>query len=450
MKPVALPRHGLPYRLACALACAMACAAWAGDDPTGLLNRARANDPEYRAAAAARDAGLQARVAARSQLLPSASASYEIGNSEITRDYLNGAAPLAYDATSRTLSWRLTQPLFSLERWANWKEEDARSVLAELRFLEAGTEMTLRLLRAAFDTLLAADNLRLSQAQYQTLMAQRREAENLRQAGVLTLTEVEDTRARELSAKAGELEAAFGLQMRRLELGKIVGELPADSPRPIATLGLVPPVPNDLGFWLARVRDANPKIISASMAHTMAGHAVDKAKAGAYPTLDLIASTTRTQNPNNYTTVERSGGVSVRLTVPIYEGGRTGAATARAVALREQTLQELEAARQDAQIKATEAFLGMANASAKYNALEQALLAAQTTLKGATIGRQLGLRTHTEVLNAQQQVFAVQRDLSKERFNHALASLQLKALAGQLSDADLAIPGVLATSVAQN
>lgn len=445
-----LAHHGLPYRLVWILSCNLACAAWAGDDPLGLLSRARANDPEYRSAAAARDAGLQARVAARSQLLPSASASYEIGNSEITRDYLNGAAPLAYEATSRVLSWRLTQPLFNLERWASWKEEDARSVLAELRFLEAGTEMTLRLLRATFDTLLATDNLRLSQAQHQTLTAQRREAENLRQAGVLTLTDVEDTRARELSARAGELEAAFGLQMRRLELAKIVGELPADSPRSIATLGLVPPVPNELEVWLARVRDGNPKIISATMAYNMASHAVDKAKAGAYPTLDLIASTTRTQNPNNYTSVERSGGVSVRLTVPLYEGGRTGAATARALALREQSLQELESARQDAQIKAAEAFLGMANASAKHSALQQALLAAQTALQGATIGRQLGLRTHTEVLNAQQQVYAVQRDLSKERFNHALASLQLKALAGQLSDADLAHPGVLATPLAQN
>jgi outer membrane protein len=326
-----------------------------------------------------------------------------------------------------------------MERWYSWKEEDARSVLAELNFLSASTELTLRLARSVFDTLLAADNLQLAEAQHKTLIAQRREAENLRQAGVLTLTEVEDTRARELSAQAGALEAAYGLQLRRRELARIVGTLLPESPSLQTSWQLLPPVPNDLEHWLSRVRDANPKVVSATMSLQMAGYAQSKTRAAHFPTLDLIASTTRTQNPNNLTSLERSGGVSLRLTVPIYEGGRTDAVATRAVALKAQAREELESTRREAEIKAAEAFLGMANASAKSGALKQALVAAQTSLKGTTIGRQAGLRTHTEVLNAQQQVFAVQRDLSKERYNHALAALQLKALSGQLSDNDLAL-----------
>lgn len=405
---------------------------------TELLAKARQYDADYLGAAAARDAGLQARVAGRALLLPSSSVTYEVGNSEISRDYLNGATPLNYGASSRTLSWRLSQPLFSLERWAAFKEEDARSVLAELKFVEASTELTLRLARSVFDNLLALDNLKLAQAQHQTLVAQRREAENLRTAGVLTLTEVEDTRARELSSRAGELEAEFGVQMRRRELARMVGEIGPNTPASLPHQSLGPAQPDNLEYWLEKVQDANPKVVSATVALDLAGHALARARAGYYPSVDLIASTTRTQNPNNYTSIERSGGVSVRVTVPLYEGGRTDAGTARATALREQARQELDATRREAEIKATEAFLGLANASAKTRALQQALTAAQTSLKGATIGRDLGLRTHTEVLNAQQQVFAVQRDLSKERYNHALAALQLRALVGQLTDAELA------------
>lgn len=402
-----------------------------------LLSLARDNDSEYRAAAAARDAGLQARVAGRALLLPSASASYELGNSEISRDYLNGAAPLSYAANSRALSWRVSQPVFSLERWSAWKEEDTRSVLAELRFSEASIELTLRLARSVFDTLLASDNLRLAQAQYKTMLSRRMEAEQLRQAGVLTLTEVEDSRARELSAKAGELEADFGLQMRRQELTRIVGVLTPDSPLPLPQVALGVAVPDDLAFWLGRVRDANPKVVSAATALKMATHGASKSKAAHLPTLDLVASATQTHNPNNYTSLERSGGVSLRLSVPLFEGGRTSAGATRAEALREQSRFDLETARRDAEVKATEAFLGLANASAKYHALAQALIAAKTSLQGTLIGRQTGLRTHTDVLNAEQQVFAVERDLSKERYNHALAGLQLKALSGQLTEADL-------------
>lgn len=410
----------------------------ASESPLDLLIRARANDSDYLAAAASRDAGLQARVAGRALLLPNFSVGYEIGNSELTRNYSNGASPVNYEASSRSLTWRLAQPIFSLERWASWRVEDTRSLLAELRFIEATTELTLRLVRAVFDTLLANDNLRLAAAQHNTLISQRKEVEKLREAGVTTLTEVEDTRARELSALAGKLEADFGLQMRRRELSRIVGEVSSDSLKPLAPTPLGPAAPDDLEKWLARVGTANPKIVSATTAVAMAEYVQAKAKGAHTPTLDLVASGTQTKDPNSFTAVERSGGVSLRLTVPIFEGGRTDAEVKRVFALREQAYQELRTARREAEVKTAEAFLGMANATGKSRALEQALHAAQTSLRGARIGRETGLRTHTEVLNAQQQVFTVERDLNKERYNHALAALQLKALAGDLVDADVA------------
>ena len=411
----------------------------AGQSMSELLVLARQHDADYRAAAAARDAGLQARVIGRAQLLPQASASYELGSSEIARDYLNGAPPLDYSAGSRTLTWRITQPVFSLERWYSWREEYSRSVLAELNFVLASSELKLRLARAVFDMLLSQDNLELARAQQTTLASQRREAENLRQAGILTLTEVEDTRARELSAQAGALEAEYSVQMRRRELARIVGVMPQDNPSPLPKWVLSLPVPNNLDHWVGRVRDANPKVVSAAMGSEIARLAATRTRAAHLPVLDLIASSTRTQNPNNYTSVERSGGLSLRLTVPLFEGGRTSGLAQRAAALQVQAREELESVRSEAEVKAAEAFLGMANAIAKSRALEQALVAAKTSLQGATVGRQAGLRTHTDVLNAQQQVFAVQRDLNKERYNHALASLQLQALAGRLSDEAMAV-----------
>lgn len=431
-------RRGLSLVLA-GMAWCLPCAAQSqGDGLAELLVQARNNDPDYRAAMAARDAGLQARVAARSLFLPNVAASYEVGVSDLKREYNSGAAPLNYDSHSRTTSIRLAQPLFSMERWATWKEENARSVLAELRFIEASTELTLRLSRAVFDALLSADNLEQAKAQYAALSNQRVEAEKLKEAGVLTRTEVEDSRARELSAKASAMEAEFALQMRRRELMRIVGEFPSSVPRPISDWNLQPPAPDDLQQWLQAVENANPKIISARTTVEMMGYGAQRAQAGHYPTLDLIASTTHTQTPNIYTTLENSSGVAVRLSIPLYEGGRQGATVARAVALKVQAAEEMEAVRQDALIKASEAFWGMTNARNKIRALEQALGAAEVSLQGAKLGRQAGLKSHTEVLNALQQVYAVKRDLNKERYNHVLAGLQLKALAGQLSDEDVA------------
>jgi TolC family type I secretion outer membrane protein len=422
-----------------ALLFATAIPAQAGEGLGGLLNLARANDPDYRAAAAARDAGVQARLLGRAQLLPTISASFELGDSDLSRDYSNGAAPLDYGTQSQTTAWRLSQPVFDLEKWASYKEEQTRAALAELKFIEASTELTLRLSRSVFDTLLADDNLVLANAQREAYASQRKEAENLRAAGVLTLTDVEDTRARELQSEANAIEAAYGVQLRHRELARIVGKLPPDSPRPIKQFTLLAIEPDNLDTWLKAVEEANPKIISARMAVEMSGHAVDRTRAGHYPSLDLIASSTHTRDPNQYTALEHSQGVSLRLSLPIYEGGRTSAIADRAAALRIQAREELEGARREAAVKAAEAFLGIGNAGAKIRALEQALRAAETSLQGAKVGRDAGLRTHTDVLNAQQQIFSVRRDLNKERYNHLLAGIQLKALAGRLTDTDLAV-----------
>lgn len=422
-----------------ALLFAAAIPAQAGEGLTGLLNLARANDPDYKASAAARDAGVQARLLGRAQLLPTISATFELGDSDLSRDYSNGAAPLDYGTQSQTTAWRLSQPVFDLEKWASYKEENARAVLAELKFIEASTELTMRLSRAVFDTLLADDNLVLANAQREAYASQRKEAENLRAAGVLTLTDVEDTRTRELQSEANAIEAAYGLQLRHRELARIVGALPPDSPRPIKQFSPLAIEPDNLDAWLKAVEAANPKIISARTALEITGHAADRARAGHYPSLDLIASSTHTRDPNQYTALEHSQGVSLRLSLPIYEGGRTSAIADRAAALRIQAREELEGTRREAAVKAAEAFLGIGNAGAKIRALEQALRAAETSLQGAKVGRDAGLRTHTDVLNAQQQIFAVRRDLNKERYNHLLAGIQLKALAGRLTDTDLAV-----------
>jgi outer membrane protein len=53
------------------------------------------------------------------------------------------------------------------------------------------------------------------------------------------------------------------------------------------------------------------------------------------------------------------------------------------------------------------------------------------------LGYEVGVRINIDVLNAQQQLFAAQRDLSKARYDTLLAGLRLKAAAGQLQSSDI-------------
>ena len=76
----------------------------------------------------------------------------------------------------------------------------------------------------------------------------------------------------------------------------------------------------------------------------------------------------------------------------------------------------------------------------EYNALYNvAVESGQSALKGNQAGYKLGIKINIDVLNAQQQLFTSQRDLSKARYETLLQGLKLKAAAGALGEADFEV-----------
>ena len=86
----------------------------------------------------------------------------------------------------------------------------------------------------------------------------------------------------------------------------------------------------------------------------------------------------------------------------------------------------------------SQAYLGVTSGAAQVKALEQALVSSQTSLNSSKLGLEVGVRTTLDVLNAQQQLYATQRDLAAARYAYLLSGLRLKAAAGSLTETDLA------------
>ena len=59
-------------------------------------------------------------------------------------------------------------------------------------------------------------------------------------------------------------------------------------------------------------------------------------------------------------------------------------------------------------------------------------------LESTKLGQEVGVRTEVDVLNAEQQLAAAQRDLAQAVYNTILNQLKLKAAVGKLAEADLA------------
>jgi outer membrane protein len=157
------------------------------------------------------------------------------------------------------------------------------------------------------------------------------------------------------------------------------------------------------------------------------------------PTVDLVAN----YNKNTTTggmfgaTDTRTTTVGVQLNLPLFQGGAIQSKWREAEANREKAKQDLENTRRNVELQTRQAYLGVVSGIAQVQALQQALKSSESLLEASKLGREVGVRTSLDVLNAQQQLFSTRRDLYQAQYNYLVSQLRLKAAAGNLNEADL-------------
>ncbi len=108
-----------------------------------------------------------------------------------------------------------------------------------------------------------------------------------------------------------------------------------------------------------------------------------------------------------------------------------------AVANEEKARHDLDTARRTAELVARQNYTGVTSGISQVKALEAALTSTQSQLDSTRLGREVGVRTQVDVLNAQQQLFSARRDLAQAKYNYIMSTLKLKAAVGRLSEQDI-------------
>jgi outer membrane protein len=267
------------------------------------------------------------------------------------------------------------------------------------------------------------------------------------QAGTRAVTDVDDTKARLGTARAQLVAARNDFENAQGDLERIIG---AEATRPKslaelpASLRLPTPIPGAAEDWIAQARDSSPKVVAQRAALEAARYDVERARSGHLPTVDLIVTTGRNfsnhslTTPDDYSTRAVQHEVAVQVNVPLFAGGAVVARVSEAESGLEKARADLDAAGRDAADDARHAFNGVLSGLAQVDALQAAEAAGESALKGNQAGFRVGYRTNVDVLNAQQQLYAARRDLSKARYDVLLQGLRLKAAVGSLSENDLA------------
>ena len=394
-------------------------------------------DPIYRAAQYENAAGQQSRDIGRAAILPSAGVSYGYAsNSAESTQTISGARftrPLDYD--SKVLSVSVRQPLFSLEAFARYKQGGMQSDYADAVFDAKAQDLMVRVVSAYLETLAAGDQLRLIISQRDAL-AEMQEVNRRRfEKGEGTRTEVIETRARAELAQAQVVEAQDALDAAMRKLRAIVGK-DIDTLRTLPkTRSILPLHPARIEDWETLARDNNPNVRARRYLVDIAEQDVRKNQSGHLPRVDLVASHSRSNSDsvltyNQETTVNSVG---IQLNLPIFSGGATSASVRQGADLLSKARADLDDGISIALIEVRRQYNLIISSQSRIDALMNAETSALEALAATRKSIAGGLRINVDLLNAQQQLYATQRDLAQARYGYLLAYIRLHDLAGRLS-----------------
>ena len=411
---------------------------------------ARQQDATILASRANAAAGRERLPQARSQLLPTISFGLQKTNNQLSSSTPNFAGVeqttnTRYPSSNQTLTIR--QPLFRSYLTAQLRQAKAQVEDTEAALLQDEQNLSTRVSSAYFEAMLTYDQLALVLAQRTTTTTQLDAARKAFAGGAGTRTDVDEAQARLDQILALEIEARQNVDYTRQQLEMLVNQ-PVGK---LATLNvdkleLLNPEPNRIEDWTRRAEASSPQLRSLQAQLDAAREEVAKASAGHTPTLDAIAQWSRSQSENVTNTTNRYTNTSfgLQLNVPIFQGGYVNAQVRQALALQERASQALEAGRRDLGMRVYKEFRGMTENVPKIKALELAQKSAEQLVLSNSKSFQGGSRTVVDVLNAEQQRTAVQRDLAQARYVYLISKLRLLALVGSADqDAVVAINNVL-------
>lgn len=402
---------------------------------------AQASDAQYAAARANRNAGLERLPQGRAGLLPTIGLSANSTWNDLESRSRTTAVTASTNYNSNGWSVSVSQPLFRWQNWIGYQQAELMVAVAEMQFAQAGLDLILRASQAYFDVLLAQEALATANTQKITVGEQLEAARRNFEVGTATITDTHEAQARHDLAIATEIAADNDLAVKRQALhtltGKEINSL--KGLKPGAQIGA--PQPADISLWVGLAETGNLGVQIAQTSIEVSGREIEKQRAGHYPTLDLIATHSKTGSGFSSTTGggvdSRSSTIGLQLAVPLFAGGAVSSKEREAVALKEKARADLDNARRQAALAVRQAYLGVNAGLAQVKALEAGVASSQLAVESSKLGYEVGVRINIDVLNAQSQLFDTKQKLAKARLDTLIAQLRLKSVVGMLSDADL-------------
>lgn len=441
-RSIAMRHFPTKSALGLALGLALAASPASAIDLLQSYRLALSQDATYQAVRADTDARREAIPLARAQLLPNISASLQRSKNQTDQRSVNSQSRSTneYEYFSSNYALTLRQPIYRKYNFALYQQAHSDVASAEATLDKSLQELVVRTASAYFEALMAKQQHALTLAQKEAYALQVEVAKLALAKGQGTVTDIDDAQSRYDITVAQELETSQNIGFTRRQLESIVNQ-PVNDLADLQPdrLELSPPLPANVEEWIARGEEINPELRALRASIESATQELEKARAGHFPTIDLIVQRSQSQSENNVSINSQylTSMVGLQASVPLFAGGYTVSQMRQARSNIEKFQQQYEARRREVAQQIRKEFQSIAEGIAKIGAQQQAERSAQRALFSNQKGIAAGTRSRVDVLNAQQQLINVKRDLALARFQYILARVRLQGLVSSLNEQEI-------------
>jgi outer membrane protein len=257
-------------------------------------------------------------------------------------------------------------------------------------------------------------------------------------AGTLTKTDVAESEARLLAARAQLHIAQQRLIASNAEYLDIVGQSPGDlDPEPE-----LPGIPRTVDEAFNAAEQNNPQLLSAIQAERAAREKVAQAKAQTGPNVSLkLDAQIQPVEPYLPSQYYRDLSVAAVISQPLFTSGMNSSKIREALERDNQAMLTVETTRRDVVQAVSRSWSALVGTRDAIEVQQQQVLAEEAAVKGNRVEQRVGSRSTFELMNAEFELTNSQVSLLQNRHDEYLARAQLLSAMGLL-EARFLTPGV--------
>lgn len=420
-------------------------------DLMDIYRHALENDPKFKAEYSSFLAKSEKLPQAWSILLPQISFEALINrNSQLVR-----AGIVRVDERYNGNEWKIaaSQDIFNFKAWQQVQQAGAVIKAALATFNNSAQDLILRTASAYFDVLLAEDTLTFAESKKEANKRQFDQATQRFKVGVDAITSVYEAQSAYNQSVSEVIAAKNNLINKNQSLSKITNHIyEYISPIKNRRIPLITPEPNNVDKWVEVGLKQNYLLNAAKFDLQAARDNIKSKSAGNWPVFSIKSSIIDTHLDSNQGSrfslnslagdilvpnERRITTVSLGMSLPIFQGGLVASQTRQAKYEFQTSGQNLEKAYRSVIVDSNIAFNTIIDGISKVKADRKTIISQENSLKSVSAQYDVGLRTMTDVVLAQRNLFRAQKQLASDQYYLMKAILKLKYQAGTLNVNDL-------------